>query len=78
MTKATYSYVRKPYPGKATAFRAREKHIIAPDPTLVWVELFSIMAAPEIEIIDVPGSHYSFILEPNVQVLAERLKTRLN
>ncbi|ARV60046.1 non-ribosomal peptide synthetase [Nostocales cyanobacterium HT-58-2] len=75
--KATYSYVRQPYPGKATIFRAREKHIMAPDPTLVWVELFSIMAAKEIEIIDVPGSHYSFVLEPHVQVLAERLKTCL-
>nr|WP_243147381.1 non-ribosomal peptide synthetase [Scytonema sp. UIC 10036] len=75
--KATYSYVRQPYPGKVTVFRAREKHVMAPDPTLVWVELFSVMAAKEIEIIDVPGNHYSFVLEPHVQVLAEKLKTQL-
>ncbi|MBD2254358.1 amino acid adenylation domain-containing protein [Nostoc parmelioides FACHB-3921] len=72
--KATYSYVRQPYPGKVTVFRAREKHIMAPDPTLVWVELFSVMAAQEINIIDVPGNHYSFVLEPHVQVLAKNLK----
>jgi amino acid adenylation domain-containing protein len=75
--KATYSYIRQPYPGKVTVFRASEKHSMAPDPTLVWVELFSVMAAGEIEIIDVPGNHYSFILEPHVQVLAERLKMQL-
>ncbi|ABA23460.1 Amino acid adenylation [Trichormus variabilis ATCC 29413] len=72
--KATYSYIRQPYPGKVTVFRAREKHIMAPDPTLVWVELFSVMAAQEIKIIDVPGNHYSFVLEPHVQVLAQRLQ----
>ncbi|KST62690.1 non-ribosomal peptide synthetase [Mastigocoleus testarum] len=72
--KATYSYVRRPYPGKVTVFRAREKHIMAPDPTLVWVELFSVMAAQDIKIVDVPGNHYTFILEPHVKALADSLK----
>ncbi|MBD2346873.1 thioesterase domain-containing protein [Anabaena subtropica] len=76
--KATYSYIRQPYPGKVTVFRAREKHIMAPDPTLVWVELFSVIAAKEINIIDVPGNHYSFVLEPHVQVLAQCLKACLD
>ncbi|MCG6137779.1 MAG: amino acid adenylation domain-containing protein [Nostoc sp. LLA-1] len=75
--KATYAYQRRPYPGKVTIFRASEKHIMAPDPTLVWVELFSVLAADEIEICKVPGHHYSFVIEPHVQVLAERLKTYL-
>ncbi|GAA6618103.1 amino acid adenylation domain-containing protein [Scytonema sp. NUACC26] len=72
--KATYSYVKQPYPGKVTVFRATEKHIMAPDPTLVWVELFSIMDAGDIKIVDVSGNHYTFILEPYLQVLAEWLK----
>lgn len=72
--KATYSYIKQPYPGKVTVFRAKEKHLMAPDPTLVWVELFSIMDAEDIKIIDVPGTHYTLILEPHIQVLAERLK----
>jgi thioesterase domain-containing protein len=71
--KATYAYQREPYPGKVTAFRAQEKHLMAPDPTLVWVELFVVLAAQEIEIINVPGSHYTFILEPNLPVLAKHL-----
>jgi thioesterase domain-containing protein/acyl carrier protein len=76
--KATYAYQRQPYPGKVTVFRAQEKHIMAPDPTLVWVELFAVLAAKEIEIIKVPGSHYTFVLEPNLPVLAERLGTCLS
>lgn len=75
--KATYSYIKQPYPGKVTVFRAKEKHIMAPDPTLVWVEFFSIMEAEDITIIDVPGNHYTCVLEPHVQVLAERLKSHL-
>ncbi len=76
--KATYSYVRQPYPGKVTVFRASEKHIMAPDPTLVWVELLSVMAAKDIQVVNVPGNHYTFILEPHVKVLADRLKNCLD
>jgi amino acid adenylation domain-containing protein len=75
--KATYSYLPQPYPGKVTVLRAKEKHIMASDPTLVWVELFSIMDAEDIKIIDVSGNHYTCILEPHLQVLAERLKSSL-
>ncbi|MBN3947422.1 MAG: amino acid adenylation domain-containing protein [Nostoc sp. NMS7] len=75
--KATYSYKPEPYPGKVTIFRSREKHIMAPDPTLVWVELFSIMDAEDIKIVDVSGNHYTCMLEPHLQVLAESLKSSL-
>ena len=71
--KATYAYQRQPYPGKVTVFRAQSKHIMASDPQLVWVELFAILDAKEIEIVDVPGNHYTFILEPNLPTLAEKL-----
>ncbi|ACK73338.1 amino acid adenylation domain protein [Gloeothece citriformis PCC 7424] len=76
--KATYAYQRQPYPDKVTVFRATEKHIMASDPQLVWVELFAILDAPEVEIIKVPGHHYSFILDPHVRVLAECLAKCLN
>ncbi|MFP4410900.1 non-ribosomal peptide synthetase [Coleofasciculus sp.] len=76
--KATYAYKRQPYPGKVTVFRAQEKHLHAPDPQLVWVEFFAILDAKEIDVIPVPGHHYSFILEPNVRVLAERLAAFLS
>ncbi|MDJ0728292.1 MAG: amino acid adenylation domain-containing protein [Prochloraceae cyanobacterium] len=75
--KATYAYRRQAYPGKVTIFRAENKHVMAPDPQLVWVELFSVLDVRDIEIISVPGNHYTFILEPHVRILAERLATRL-
>jgi amino acid adenylation domain-containing protein len=71
--RATYAYHRQPYPGKVTVFRAREKHVMAPDPQLVWVELFAVLDAIDIEVINVPGNHYSFILEPHVQALGRAI-----
>ena len=76
--KATYAYQRQSYPGKVTVFRAQSKHIMASDPQLVWVELFAILDAKEIEIVDVPGNHYTFILEPNLPKLAEKLSKYLS
>lgn len=76
--KATYTYQRQPYPGKVTVFRAQEKHIMASDPQLVWVELFSILDSSEIEIVKVPGSHYTFVLEPHLPILAQRLQEYLS
>ena len=76
--KATYAYKRQPYPGKVTVLRAENKHIMASDPQLVWVELFSILDAKEVEIILTPGNHYTFILEPHVRVLADNLASCLS
>jgi hypothetical protein len=51
---------------------------MAPDPKLVWVELFSILAAKEIETINVPGNHYTFILEPHVPKFIRHKDERLH
>ncbi len=75
--KATYAYKRCPYPGKVTVFRPQERHYHAPDPQLVWVELYAILDATDIEVIMIPGNHYSFVKQPNLQVLAERLNSSL-
>ncbi len=75
--KATYTYKRRPYPGKVTVFRAQEKHPHGIDPQLVWVEMYAILDVAEIEIVMVPGNHFTFIQEPNIQVLAERLSESL-
>ena len=75
--KATYAYKRRYYPGKVTVFRPLERHFQAPDPQLVWVELYAILDAADIELQSVPGSHYSFVKQPNLQVLAERLNSSL-
>jgi amino acid adenylation domain-containing protein len=75
--KATYAYKLRSYPGKITVFRPQERHFHAPDPQLVWVELYTILDAADVEVIMVPGSHYSFVKSPNVKVLAERFNSSL-
>lgn len=75
--KATYAYKRQHYPGKVTVFRPQERHLHAPDPQLVWVELYAILDAADVEVVMVPGNHYSFMKEPNLKVLASDLKNSL-
>ena len=75
--KATYAYTRRPYPGTVTVFRPQERHYHAPDPQLVWVELYAILDAADIKLQLVPGNHYSFVKEPNLKVLAEQLNSSL-
>ncbi|NEP57336.1 MAG: amino acid adenylation domain-containing protein [Symploca sp. SIO2G7] len=75
--KATYTYQRRPYPGKVTVFRAREKHPHGIDPQLVWVEMYAILDVADIEVVMVPGNHFTFIQKPNNKVLAEGLRERL-
>ena len=75
--KATYTYKIQPYPGKVTVFRPQERHFHAPDPQLVWVELYAILDAFDVDLVMVPGNHYSFMKEPNLKVLAELLSNSL-
>ncbi|NET61307.1 MAG: AMP-binding protein, partial [Symploca sp. SIO2E6] len=75
--KATYTYKRHPYPGKATVFRAQEKHPHGIDTQLVWVEMYAILDVADMEVVMVPGNHFTFIKEPNTKVLAERLSEHL-
>ena len=75
--KATYSYKRRPYPGKVTVFRAQEKHPHGIDPQLVWVEMYAILDVADMEVVMVPGNHFTFIKESNNKVLAERLSEHL-
>jgi len=75
--KATYTYKRRPYRGKVTVFRAGEKHPHGIDPQLVWVEMYAILDVGEMEIVMVPGNHFTFIKEPNINVLAEKLSIHL-
>jgi amino acid adenylation domain-containing protein len=51
-------------------FRAQDtvKHLEIMDRSLGWSGLFS----GELEIVDVPGEHHSFLQEPHIQTLAQR------
>ena len=62
------------YQGKVTLFRAEEERVGRPmGRTLGW-ENFALGG---VEVIDVPGTHTSLILEPHVQILARQLRTAL-
>jgi len=72
----TRQYVPQVYSGRVTLFRATEGFIKAhPDSLLGWGKL----AAGGLEIHDIPGNHNDkctdILVAPNVQVLAEKLRS---
>ena len=71
--RATRNYVMRRYPGRITLFKASEDLAeTSPDPTLGWGEW-----AAGVEVHTVPGNHANMVYEPQVEVLAEKLKTCL-
>jgi thioesterase domain-containing protein/acyl carrier protein len=73
--RAIWDYVPKPYDGRLDLFRAiNQKEIWEPDSVLGWTEL----ALGGIQVHDIPGDHISIIEEPNVGILAERLRQCLS
>ncbi|MGB3531924.1 MAG: amino acid adenylation domain-containing protein [Microcoleaceae cyanobacterium] len=75
--KATYGYKRRYYPGKVTVFRPQERHLHASDPQLVWVELYAVLDAADIELVNISGSHYSMMKSPHLEILAKSLNNHL-
>jgi aspartate racemase len=66
----TYDPRAKIYPGKLTLFRAIDANNELDDNRLGW----KYFAQEGLEVYDVPGTHTSIREEPNVAVLAEKLK----
>jgi aspartate racemase len=67
---AAETYTLKPYGGKATLIRAREKSLrSAGDPHEAWRGL-----AGNLEVHEMPGDHYDMLVEPQVDDLAKCLK----
>jgi thioesterase domain-containing protein len=80
--RAGQHYRPEPYPNRITLFRSTEARSdeegedqfkIYDDPALGWNEFSS----QPIEIHQIPGSHFTLLMEPNVEVLAARLKSCL-
>lgn len=72
---AALKYSPKPFAGKLTLFRATRQPLgIYPNPTLGW----STIAAGGIEVFDVPGTHGAILVEPRVNVLAEKVEQCLS
>jgi aspartate racemase len=71
---ALNAYKVDPYQGKLVLFNATTRDSAQlPDPDYGWGGL-----AEEIEVHSIPGDHESILLEPNVQLLAEKLQQVLN
>jgi thioesterase domain-containing protein len=77
--RAGHHYRPERYPNRITLFRSTEQRPdaageeqfkIYDDPALGWSEFSS----EPIEIHNIPGSHFTLLTEPNVEVVASRLK----
>jgi thioesterase domain-containing protein len=66
------NYQLQPYPGKVTLFLASQSK--NDDRTNGW----GALSLAGVDVIDVPGSHGSMLVEPNVSKLTEHLKARLD
>jgi thioesterase domain-containing protein len=68
---AAERYELRPYAGKAALIRAAEKSLrSSQDPLAAWNGLISIL-----DIHEIPGDHYDMLVEPQVNSLAECLKS---
>ncbi|WP_375341428.1 amino acid adenylation domain-containing protein [Lyngbya sp. CCY1209] len=75
--EAMKAHVPRPYAGQITLFRAADRQAglgRTIDPQLGWEEL----ALGGVDIIEVPGHHLSILTEPNVKILAEKLRDRID
>jgi thioesterase domain-containing protein len=66
-------YKAKPYSGRITLFLSDEEVSVSKSLREGWARL----ASGDLEIIIVPGGHYTMVEEPHVRVLAARIKERL-
>ncbi|HEY9693964.1 MAG TPA: amino acid adenylation domain-containing protein [Oculatellaceae cyanobacterium] len=74
--QAVENYVVRPYPGKVLLFRAMDKtklELLDSDSKLGWGEVI----VGGLEVHNVPGDHISILKEPNVQVMAAKLRDYL-
>lgn len=69
--RAAGKYRLKPFTGPVMLFRASEQSLRNEDPYAAWRELL----AGGLEIQDIPGSHNGILVEPEVAVLAQRLRS---
>jgi amino acid adenylation domain-containing protein len=72
--RAARNYVPRRYAGRIVLFKAAENLGREPlDPALGWSE----WADGGVEVCSVPGNHANMVYSPNVEVLAEKLKSAL-
>ena len=70
---AAKRYRPRPWPGQVTVFRAS----VQPDPRLPMDLGWTPLAEGGVEVCEVPGDHFDIFRKPNIQILAERMRARL-
>jgi amino acid adenylation domain-containing protein len=70
---AAKRYRPRPWAGQVTLFRAS----VQPDPRLPRDLGWAPLAEGGVEVCEVPGDHFDIFGEPNIQILAERVRERL-
>jgi thioesterase domain-containing protein len=71
--EALTHYHPQPYSGEITLFRAKKQSLANFNHTLGW----DALAGDRVHVTVVPGAHESMLQEPNVQIVASRLRTLL-
>jgi len=72
--EAHFSYIAAPYDGKTVMFKAAKNYSHLHDPMLGWD---GVITGP-LEFIELPSNPGGLFMEPYVQVLAEKLKERID
>jgi amino acid adenylation domain-containing protein len=70
---AASHYQAKAWPGSVTLFRAADQAYLRLPQDLGW----GTLAKGGVEVFEIPGNHYAVFQEPNVDVLAQRLREKL-
>ena len=68
--KALESYMPGSYDGAIHLFRARKQPLRISDPSLGW----NVIAPGRLKINVIPGTHESMVTDPNVQILANKIR----
>src|SRR5690606_3711981 len=67
---ALTQYQPRPYPGEIVLFRARKQGLSNFSHTLGW----DALVEQRLEVHVIPGTHETMLQEPNVQIVASRLR----
>jgi thioesterase domain-containing protein len=70
---ALTNYYPAPYAGEITLFRAKKQGLSNFNHTLGW----DTLAADRVNVTVIPGTHESMLQEPNVQIVATKLRNLL-
>ena len=71
---AHFAYIATPYDGNTIVFKAKKNYSYLHDPMLGWKD---VLTGP-LDFIELPSNPGGLFMEPYVQVLAQRLKEKID